>query len=272
VRIGQLDPGQYASSQEYRTWAYSTCSTAAMTEVANYYGGHYRITDLLVVEFSIGAITPEQGLLEDAGIAWTMAHFGFVTSWGYGWTLDQVVELANQGTPVIVAFPPSRYPGGHLLVVTGGDGSQVLVADSSGSALRGTARRRGANAARGQSARRTSVGAPGRANACLAGSSVAVAVCRGHGRRVLSQTGLALAWWVGIADPLATRGAPAESRVVSLPRALDLGSVGACWANSRGGLCLGMCAGPASGGSGFGGGVLLSERACAQRVEDGCRV
>jgi hypothetical protein len=131
VRIGQLDPGQYASSQEYRTWAYSTCSTAAMTEVANYYGGHYRITDLLVVEFSIGAITPEQGLLEDAGIARTMAHFGFVSSWGYGWTLDQVVELANQGTPVIVAFPPSRYPVGHLLVVIGGDGSQVLVADSS---------------------------------------------------------------------------------------------------------------------------------------------
>ena len=46
-------------------------------------------------------------------------------------TLDQVVALANQGTPVIVAFPPSRYPGGHLLVVTGGDEVRVLVADSS---------------------------------------------------------------------------------------------------------------------------------------------
>jgi hypothetical protein len=131
VRIGQLDPGQYASAQEYRIWAYSTCSTAVMTEVANYYGGSYRITDILAVENRIGEITPERGLLEDAGIAHTMAHFGLVTSWGYSHTLDQIVALANQGTPVMVAFPPARYPGGHLLVVTGGDDSRVEVADSS---------------------------------------------------------------------------------------------------------------------------------------------
>jgi len=131
MHIGQLDPEQYASVQEYHTWAYSTCSAAAMTEVANYYGGNYRITDILAVESSLGEITPEQGLLEDAGIERTMTHFGFVTSWGYSRTLDQIVAMANGGTPVIVAFPPSRYPGGHLLVVTGGDGIQVLVADSS---------------------------------------------------------------------------------------------------------------------------------------------
>jgi predicted double-glycine peptidase len=131
VRIGQLDPGQYATAQEYQTWAYSTCSAAAMTEVANYYGRNYRITDILAVEAGIGEITPEQGLLEDAGIARTMKQFGFVTSWGYILTLDQVVTLADGGTPVIVAFPPSRYPGGHLLVITGGDGARVLVADSS---------------------------------------------------------------------------------------------------------------------------------------------
>jgi hypothetical protein len=131
VRIGQLDPSQYASIKEYHTWASSTCSTAAMTEVANYYGGNYRITDMLAVEYRMGEITPEQGLLEDAGIAHTMGHFGLVTSWGYSRSLDQVVALANEGTPVIVAFPPSRYPGGHLLVVTGGESSRVLVADSS---------------------------------------------------------------------------------------------------------------------------------------------
>jgi hypothetical protein len=89
-----------------------------MTAVANYYGGNYRITDILAVEAHIGEITPEQGLLEDGGIEHTMAHFAFATSWGYGRTLDQIVALANGGTPVIVAFPPSKYPGGHLLVVT----------------------------------------------------------------------------------------------------------------------------------------------------------
>lgn len=131
VRIDQLDPGQYGSAQEYRTWAYSTCSTAAMTELANYYGESYRITDILAVQTRIGEISPEHGLLEDAVIAHTMAHFGFTTSWGYTRSLDQIVALAKEGTPVIVAFPPSRYPGGHVLVVTGGDDSRVEVADSS---------------------------------------------------------------------------------------------------------------------------------------------
>jgi ABC-type bacteriocin/lantibiotic exporter with double-glycine peptidase domain len=131
VRLGQLDPGQYASDQEYRTWAYSTCSTAAMTEIANYYGDSYRITDILAVQAGIGEITPDYGLLEDEGIAHTMAHFGFTTSWGYSRSLDQIVALATQGTPVIVAFPPSRYPGGHVLVITRGDASRVEVADSS---------------------------------------------------------------------------------------------------------------------------------------------
>jgi hypothetical protein len=53
VRISQLYPGQYASAQEYRTWAYSTCSTASMTET-NYYGGSYRITDILAVRLGSG--------------------------------------------------------------------------------------------------------------------------------------------------------------------------------------------------------------------------
>jgi hypothetical protein len=131
VRISQLDPGQYASVQEYRTWAYSTCSTAAMTEIANYYGSNDRITDILAVEARIVEITPDQGLLEGAGIAHTMTHLGFTTSWGYSRSLDQIVALAKQGRPVIVAFPPARYPGGHLLGVTGGDESRVEVADSS---------------------------------------------------------------------------------------------------------------------------------------------
>jgi predicted double-glycine peptidase len=130
-RISQLDPRQYASTQEFDTWAYSTCSTAAMTEVMNYYGRHYRITDVLRVERQLAEITPALGLLEDAGIARTVARFGFETSWGYSRTLDQIVALAHQGTPVIVAFPPSRYPGGHVLVVTGGNDRAVYVADSS---------------------------------------------------------------------------------------------------------------------------------------------
>jgi hypothetical protein len=47
VRLNQLDPRQYRSAAEYQIWAASTCSTAAMTEVMNYYGHRYRISDVL---------------------------------------------------------------------------------------------------------------------------------------------------------------------------------------------------------------------------------
>ncbi len=52
TRISQLDPNEYASNAEYSTWAYSACSTASMTEVFDSYGYHYRITDVLRIEFS----------------------------------------------------------------------------------------------------------------------------------------------------------------------------------------------------------------------------
>lgn len=131
VRLGQLDPKQYRSVSEYQTWAFSTCSTAAMAEVMNYYGHSYRITDVLAVESRIGAITPQLGLEQEDGIAHTIASFGFQTDAGHHFTLDQIIGFANHGSPVIVGFPPQRYPGGHLLVVTGGTSATVYVADSS---------------------------------------------------------------------------------------------------------------------------------------------
>jgi len=131
VRLGQLDPGQYASAAEYNTWAYSACSSAAMTEVINAYGHHYRITDILKVEARLGEITPALGLLEDIGIQRTVAQFGFKTTWGHNLSLSQVIAIANSGRPVIVSFPPYKYEGGHLVVVTGGNAEFVYLADSS---------------------------------------------------------------------------------------------------------------------------------------------
>jgi ABC-type bacteriocin/lantibiotic exporter with double-glycine peptidase domain len=131
VRIGQLDPGQYNTSAEYNTWAQSACSAASMTEVINSYGHHYRIIDILKVESQLGEITPQLGLVESVGIQRTVAQFGFKTTWGNNYTLDQVISIANQGRPVIVDFPPYKYSGGHLLVVTGGNANNVFLADSS---------------------------------------------------------------------------------------------------------------------------------------------
>lgn len=131
IRLSQLDPGQYNSTQEYSTWAYSACSAAAMTEVINSYGNHYRVTDILKVESQIGEITPQLGLVEESGIAHTVAHFGFKTAWGHNLSLDNIIDIANHGRPVIVGWPPDRYAGGHLLVVIGGNSSNVYLADSS---------------------------------------------------------------------------------------------------------------------------------------------
>lgn len=130
-RLSQLDPAQYQSMQEYNTWSYSACSAAAMTEVINSYGHQFRVTDILKVESGIGAITPQLGLVSEAGIQHTATQFGFNTAWGHNLNLDQVIAAANNGTPVIVSFPPSTYPGGHILVVRGGDSNYVYLADSS---------------------------------------------------------------------------------------------------------------------------------------------
>lgn len=131
VRLGQLDPGQYNSTADYNQWGYSACSAAAITEVINSYGHHYRIADILKVEAALGEITPALGLVEDVGVARTMAKFGFNTNWGYKLSYDQVIAAANRGQPVIVSWPPARYDGGHIVVVTGGNSQTVLLADSS---------------------------------------------------------------------------------------------------------------------------------------------
>jgi len=131
LRISQLDPNQYNSNQEYNLWAYSACSAAAFTEVINSYGHHYRVTDILKIESAIGEITPQLGLLEDAGVAHTMRQFNFKTTWGHNLSLDGILSVANHGKPVIVSWPPDRYAGGHLVVVTGGNANTVYLADSS---------------------------------------------------------------------------------------------------------------------------------------------
>jgi Peptidase C39 family len=131
VRLGQMDPSQYNSAQDFNNWGLSACSTAAMTEVINAYGHHYRIADILKVEARIGAITPSQGLLDGSGIQQTVAYFGFNTTYMHNESLGDVINAANTGTPVIVGFPPSRYPEGHLVVVTGGNANYVYLADSS---------------------------------------------------------------------------------------------------------------------------------------------
>ena len=139
VRVSQLDPAQYNSPQEYNLWWPSACSAASMTEVINAYGKHnYRITDILKEETSVNEITPDAGLLDPHGLDKTLARFNFTTRWLYNPlalpanpSVDELINTANSGTPVIINFPPSRWLGGHLLVALGGNKNYVYLADSS---------------------------------------------------------------------------------------------------------------------------------------------
>jgi hypothetical protein len=134
IRIGQLNHDQYNSTSEYNTWSDSVCSSAAMTEVINAYtpGHPYRVTDILKVESNLHQITPEDGLLSPNGIDITVASFGFNATHLSNPSLDQVISIANNGRPVIVSFPPGTWSsGGHILVVRGGNSSEVYLADSS---------------------------------------------------------------------------------------------------------------------------------------------
>jgi hypothetical protein len=133
-RLSQLDRGQYASASEYQLWRYSDSSAAVMAEIMNAYNSNsarYRITDLLQVEEAKGLITPVQGMIDSQGIARTMSVFGFTAVQLSSPSLGTLLYLTQQGYPVIVSVFSSDWPGGHLLVVTGGNAHQVFIVDSS---------------------------------------------------------------------------------------------------------------------------------------------
>lgn len=141
IRVSQLDPNQYNSTQEYNTWWPSACSAASMVEVINAYGHNYRVTDILNAETTVGEITPDAGLLEPHGLDKTLVRFNFTTRWLNNPSVDDLINTANSGTPVIINFPPYRWAGGHLLVALGGNKDYVYLADSSRQNMRAMARK-----------------------------------------------------------------------------------------------------------------------------------
>ena len=131
ARSAQNGPQQYNSTTAYHTWAATTSSAAAMTEVLDSYGLYLRIQDVLQVESALHAITPQEGLTQEAGIVETAWRFGFQTTWGDHFTLDQVLNNANAGTPVIVIWLASGSQAGQVVVVMGSDSSSVFLVDNS---------------------------------------------------------------------------------------------------------------------------------------------
>src|SRR5947209_1064112 len=134
-RVVRIDSGainQYATAYEHNVWEYSSCSGIAMEMVMNAYGRHLIASDVLQEELNLGVWSVQLGLLRDEGIAMTAAYFGFNANLSHSRTLQDIVAIANKGQPVIVSVHDAYYfPGGHIMVVRGGDNQYVYLADSS---------------------------------------------------------------------------------------------------------------------------------------------
>ncbi len=131
-RINSALRDQYYSDYQWQVWSYSSCSGIAMEMVMNAYGRHLIAADVLQKELALGVWDVQLGLLREQGIAQTAATFGFTTDASHTRTVQDLVNIANQGSPIIVGVRDSvYYPGGHIFVVRGGDSQYVYIADSS---------------------------------------------------------------------------------------------------------------------------------------------
>jgi uncharacterized protein YneF (UPF0154 family) len=126
VRVDSALADQYYTTYQYQVWSYSSCSGISLEEVMNAYGHHYIAADVLQEEQNLGVWNTYQGLTGgEPGMAKTAAYFGFKASPNPPRTLAAVIQIANEGYPVIIGSV------GHIMVVKGGDANYVYVVDSS---------------------------------------------------------------------------------------------------------------------------------------------
>jgi hypothetical protein len=126
VRVDSADRSQYYSDYQWHVWSYSSCSGISMEMVINAYGYQYIAADFLQKELNLGVWGVYSGLVGgEKSIAQTAAYFGFRALPNPPRNLQDLIYTANKGFPVIVGIP------GHIMVVRGGDGTYVYLADSS---------------------------------------------------------------------------------------------------------------------------------------------
>jgi archaellum component FlaG (FlaF/FlaG flagellin family) len=132
VRVDSAARNQYYTDYQWRTWSFSSCSGISMEEVMNAYGRHLIAADVLQEELNLGVWDVSLGLLKEQGIAMTTNYYGFNTDASHARTLQDIINIANKGFPVIVSVRDGYYfPGGHIFVVRGGDSQYVYIVDSS---------------------------------------------------------------------------------------------------------------------------------------------
>lgn len=124
---------------EWYVWSYTACSGCALAALLDAYGAQINgkplnCGDVLEVEYKLGVYDPGttptngQGLLPPGqiGLDKTAAHFGFASDYSKKVSLDDLIAMANAGTPSIIGIPT------HVMVLTGGDSKYVKLVDSGG--------------------------------------------------------------------------------------------------------------------------------------------
>ena len=132
VRGDSAARNQYHSDYEWRVWSYASCSGFAMAEIMDAYGRHFIAADVLEEESRLGVWSTYGGLLNNEGIVSTAIYFGFNATLSNSMSLQDVISMSDKGTPVIVSVQDKVYfPGGHVMVIRGGDDQYVYTVDSS---------------------------------------------------------------------------------------------------------------------------------------------
>lgn len=132
--VWQRDRNQYASEQEWRVWAASACSAAALSSVLSGYGNSVRVTDVLAYLQQQDAIKAGAGLYRYDVFGSIANKYNLKAIYSeekdVDAHLDKVMNYLKQGYPVILnVFDSTFFPGGHFVVATGinSDGSIVIV-------------------------------------------------------------------------------------------------------------------------------------------------
>jgi hypothetical protein len=124
---------------EWQLWSYSACSGCAMAALMDAYGAQQNgkplnCGDVLEVEYKLGVYDPGTSPTQNWGLlppgqqnlAKLAAQFGFASDYSKNVSLDDLINLANSGTPSIIGIPT------HVMIITGGDSGHVMLADSGG--------------------------------------------------------------------------------------------------------------------------------------------
>ena len=136
----QANRAEYNNNNpEWQVWSYSACSGCALAALMDAYGAQkngkpLNCGDVLEVEYKLGVYDPgttptnSRGLLPPGqiGLDKTAAYFGFASDYSKNVSLDDLIAMANSGTPSIISIPT------HVMIITGGDSKNVKLADSGG--------------------------------------------------------------------------------------------------------------------------------------------